>query len=331
MVDGLHASEIGGAGVLPYTGDETEVYAGDRYEYEKTFRFIKHGSVIEPGSIRIAGEFKSEAGSYDVVININGTAAGSFVGKSTDYTLDYIDIGLGAISEGVGSASMKMQCVYDPPLVSSFASPGPEPSDLAWDGYYLWNGDTGVGYIFKLKTDGTTVSSFASPSPAPTGAPTGLTWDGYYLWEAEDTVDYIIKLKTDGTTVSSFASPDMSPRGLAWDGYYLWNATSTGLDYIFKLKTDGTPVSSFIAPLDSPDGLTWDGYYLWEAESAGYIFKLKTDGTVISSFASPGTWARGLTWDGYYLWHSDSDADYIFKLNKSKRAYNRLFDVYLIV
>ncbi|RLJ09277.1 MAG: hypothetical protein DRP15_04055 [Candidatus Aenigmatarchaeota archaeon] len=31
-----------------------------------------------------------------------------------------------------------------------------------------------------------------------------------------------------------------------------------------------------------------------------------------------------------FVWNADNGG-YIFKLNKSKRAYNRLFDVYLIV
>lgn len=114
MVDGLHASEIG-APSLPYTGDETEVYTvGSVYESKKTFRFIKHGSVLDPGSMRIGCELKCTAGSYDMGIYINGTGAATIIGQSTDYEFRYIDIGLGTVAQGIGSVDMMLRCISSP-------------------------------------------------------------------------------------------------------------------------------------------------------------------------------------------------------------------------
>ena len=71
-------------------------------------------------------------------------------------------------------------------MVSSFDSPGEDPTGLAWDGQYLWNADAAwpEPMIYKLDpSDGHVVSNFSSPGKAPKG----LAWDGQYLWNADST------------------------------------------------------------------------------------------------------------------------------------------------
>jgi len=67
-------------------------------------------------------------------------------------------------------------------LISEFKAPGSEPSGLAWDGEYLWNGNTErapePGKIYKLDTNGNVISEF----DAPDSWPGGMEWIEGNLW-----------------------------------------------------------------------------------------------------------------------------------------------------
>jgi len=181
---------------------------------------------------------------------------------------------------------------------------------LTWDGTYLWLGSQDKSTIYKLKTDGTQVDSFA----APAGSPFGLTWDGCYLWDAEGNPAYIYQLKTDGTqTGNGFASPGPSPQGLAWDGTYLWHADSSAL-YIYQLNPDGTQAGGgFASPSSSPRGMGWDGTYLWNGDTnADYTYMLDTSGTQVGGFSTIDN-PKGEIWTGRYLWEACDGADYIYQ------------------
>jgi len=53
-------------------------------------------------------------------------------------------------------------------------------SDLAWDGHYFWvNDGSNIGFMCRLTTTGSIVSSFALPNDKPAN---GTEFDGQYLW-----------------------------------------------------------------------------------------------------------------------------------------------------
>jgi len=52
-------------------------------------------------------------------------------------------------------ACWSVSMVSDGTQVGGFASPGPDPRGISWDGTYLWNSDNTASYIYKLKKDGT--------------------------------------------------------------------------------------------------------------------------------------------------------------------------------
>jgi len=132
-------------------------------------------------------------------------------------------------------ACWSVSILPDGTQVGGFASPGPSPTGIEWDGTYLWCADNTADYIYQLKVDGSQVGGFASPGPDPQG----LAWDGAYLWHV-NRGNYIYQLKTDGTqTGNGFVPPGTDCFGCAWDGTYIWDADATA-DYVYQLKTDGT-------------------------------------------------------------------------------------------
>jgi len=197
-----------------------------------------------------------------------------------------------------------------PPAVSSFASPGPSPRGLAFDGANLWCSDAANDRIYKVTATGRVASSFASPSSNPTG----LAWDGTDLWNADSNTDRIYKLSTSGATLSSFAAPASNAAGLAWHGAGLWHS-DFGVDTIWKLGANGNILSSFAAPGTWHQDLAWDGQNLWLADAeALLIYKMAGSGNILDYYLAPGTYPTGLEWDGANLCLADANQDLIYKL-----------------
>ena len=75
-------------------------------------------------------------------------------------------------------------------IIKSFASPGPAPIGLAFDGKYLWHCDYNTDLIYQLDLDGVIIKSFASPGTDPLS----LALDGKYLWHCDLGTDLIYQL-----------------------------------------------------------------------------------------------------------------------------------------
>jgi hypothetical protein len=92
---------------------------------------------------------------------------------------------------------------------------------LAWDGSYLWCIDDLSNELIQFSPlDGTTISSFSSPAPNPSG----LAYDGQYLWVCDRGKDEIYLVDpSDGRVVMITNSPGPYPAGLCYDGNFLWN------------------------------------------------------------------------------------------------------------
>jgi len=205
-------------------------------------------------------------------------------------------------------------------VIRSFASPGPDPFALCWDGRTLWNCDPTANLIYQIDpVTGTVIRSFASPA----GDPRGLAWDGRALWNVDGVADLIYQIDpATGTVIRSFATPAGDPRGLAWDGRTLWHS-DTGTDLLYQIDPiTGTVIRSFASPDIVPVGLAWDGRSLWNCGGAGLrIYQIDpVTGTVIRSFPAPGINPRGLTWDGRTLWHTDTGTDLIYQLSVTPGA-----------
>jgi parallel beta-helix repeat protein len=158
-------------------------------------------------------------------------------------------------------------------VLVSFDSPGSLPSDLAWDGTYLWCTDDGWGKgysnkIFKLDNAGNVITSFDAPQNDSYSG--GLAWDGASLWYVRDyTAAYtgtfmdtielcneIYQLDTTGNVLSHFTAPSPGSSGLTWDGAHLWVADAWD-DLIYQLNTTGKVLESIGSPGSSPIGQAW--------------------------------------------------------------------------
>lgn len=78
-------------------------------------------------------------------------------------------------------------------IIKDFASPGPTPRDMAWDGKTLWACDPNPNLIYQIDPiTGAVIRNFASPD----NLPAGLTWDGRTLWASTDNLNRIYQLET---------------------------------------------------------------------------------------------------------------------------------------
>jgi len=200
-------------------------------------------------------------------------------------------------------------------ILASFATPGPAPTGLAYDGESLWLADRLTDTLYAIDPESGAVRR---ELPAPGFMLRGLTWDGEYLWCVDGEENRIIKLDVNsGLTLQSLESPTARPQGLAWDGANLWLADA-GEDVLCQISPDdGTVIERFAAPLGNPTGLTWWQGYLWCADRrADKIFLVdpRHRGEVVFGFETPGLHANGLTCDGKRLWNVDYQDDAIFQL-----------------
>lgn len=96
--------------IKPYAGDDSEVFeTSNIFVSKKTLRFIKHSNIYTPGSLILAVELKTTAGSYNLGVFINN---GSFIdikGIDTNYTLKSTTMGLGAYSEGIHTLDFRLR------------------------------------------------------------------------------------------------------------------------------------------------------------------------------------------------------------------------------
>lgn len=202
--------------------------------------------------------------------------------------------------------------------VSSFNSPGSDPTGLTWDGSAYWNADADTDMIYRLNTSGDVLTSFDSPL----GDPEGLAWDGTYLWVAEggnwaqgppggSMADTVYKLDTAGNIIDNFTIPVDGVKGLTWDGSHLW-AADWDTDKIYKLDRYGNVISSFNSPSDGVSGLAWDGTYLWYSDPWEKTYKLDVNGNVIDSFSGG---YNSLAWHGGYLGGSEWSLEKIYKIS----------------
>lgn len=199
-------------------------------------------------------------------------------------------------------------------ILSTFTTPGPCPTGLAFDGRFLWLADSYTDMIYKIDSkSGEVVKSFSSPGYHPEG----LAWDGTFLWHVDEGEKsmYLLDPET-GDALLTLESNSSNPRDLAWDGEYVWIADHKK-DLIIKVSpVDGMMVQNFPSPAREPAGLAFDGKYLWvtdRGEDRIYLVNPE-DGVCLSSFRAYGPFAYGLAWGNKSLWNVDYENDEIYQI-----------------
>jgi hypothetical protein len=124
-----------------------------------------------------------------------------------------------------------------------------EPTGLAWDGSYLWQGTAGsANNLFRLdQATGAVLGTFTV-----SGGVQGVAWDGRDLWVSTVSsggVTYIYRYDRSGTMIDKFAAPAQLKHlgDLESDGTNLW-AVDSQSDALYKLATPAGQVASPAVP-----------------------------------------------------------------------------------
>lgn len=161
---------------------------------------------------------------------------------------------------------------------------GSAPTDIAFDGTYMWTANAGFGNegVSKIRvSDGQVMATYPLTANS---SPQAITFDGIDMWTANANANSVSRI-TSGGTVTDFPLPAGSrPVGLALDqpgysasgpmdtGLYLWTANS-GNDTISKIEVDSGSVVATYPVGYGPQALAFDGTYLWVVQAALIVFQ----------------------------------------------------------
>jgi hypothetical protein len=143
---------------------------------------------------------------------------------------------------------------------TSFATPYPQPTNLTYDGQYLWACDWMGQSVYKHKINGELglVRIFYFPGKHFAG----LAWIRGNLWTADPWERKINRHNSDDnlTILASYDAPGSAPSGLAGDGTVLWSCdAAAGMIYRHRLDEKLTVEAAVPSPGPSPAGLYFDG------------------------------------------------------------------------
>ncbi|MDX6612703.1 MAG: hypothetical protein QOD75_1889 [Blastocatellia bacterium] len=197
------------------------------------------------------------------------------------------------------------------------------PLALAYDGTYIWVGHTD-NVTRLLAADGSDQGCFQVGS-----LPQALVYDGTYIWAAVGGVApgvAVRLLATDGSNQGTFAVGKY-PQAIAYDGTYIWVANLEDNTVTRLLATDGSSRGTFPTG-NSPCALVSDGTYVWVAnQSDNTLTRLLTvDGSNHGTFAV-GKYPDGLVTDGTYIWVSNEDDNTVTRLLATDGSFQGTFQV----
>ncbi|MBN1385256.1 MAG: response regulator [Elusimicrobia bacterium] len=217
---------------------------------------------------------------------------------------------------------------------ASYSSPSMNPSEIMWDGKYLWSCDWYNQKIFKHNMDNSL--SIVKTYQFHDIHPIAVCLAGDYIWSCDVCTGkiYVHKLNENLPLVASYKSPSVAPSGLAWDGKNLWSCDADS-DKIYKHKIDNklSVIDVYASPSTNPSGLAWDGKNLWSCDSdSNKIYKHKMDATLsvgswysLSVYSSKKSKLTGLTLDDNYIWTVDEANKKIHRHSLFKMKISKIF------
>jgi hypothetical protein len=152
--------------------------------------------------------------------------------------------------------------------VATYSVPYSQPSNITFDGQYLWVCDWYGQAIYKhdpksgLKL--LRIFNFQGKHF------TALTWANGYLWTADAWDGKIYKHNTDDnlTIIATYPAPGKAISGLAFDGKFMWSCdAAAGMIYKHLMDENLTVDDVFESPGANPAGLFFDGVSLWSVDS----------------------------------------------------------------
>jgi len=245
------------------------------------------------------------------------------------HTAPLLALGLVLVAAAVGyfGRTMEIPALHIPGFTrtTSFSTPYPQPTNLTYDGQYLWACDWMGQSIYKHKINGELglVRIFYFPGKHFSA----LAWVKGNLWTVDPWEKKIYRHNSDEalTILSSYDAPGGAPSGLAGDGTVLWSCdASTGRIYRHKIDDKLSVEATFKSPGPNPSGLFYDGQSLWSADGQTnriYRHVLDDQLSVAETFLPSGYEQKGYNISGIarnskVFWVCSEKAGKIFQYSK---------------
>ncbi len=201
-------------------------------------------------------------------------------------------------------------------------SVGNGPSDITFDGSYLWVANAQDGSISKIRPrDGVVEDTFSVGTNA-----FGVAYDGSHVWVAANNDGAIHKVRpSDGAIVATISTPGQ-PRFLAFDGTYLW-ASNHGLGTVMKIRAADAVLLDSYSTGGAPTQIEFDGTYLWVSNvfQASVARIRASDGAVDT--IDVGQFPTGIAFDGSHVWVALGGESSVVKIDPATAAIEQTYSV----
>lgn len=189
---------------------------------------------------------------------------------------------------------------------------GTKPSDVIYDGNYIWITDETDNKIRKINpVSGELVTGCDDVSVG--SKPVSAVFDGTYVWVANYGNDTVSKISASNCSkIGDYLSVGDGPSKLVYDGQYAWvlNNGSKSITVLNPANYQGVQYVNLIG--NNPQDIVFDGTYLWVTNSndntvskllpAEDPFSQPTPQPVKLGDYSTGTNPQDIVFDGTYLW-----------------------------
>ncbi|MBN1620973.1 MAG: hypothetical protein JW871_00090 [Endomicrobiales bacterium] len=186
--------------------------------------------------------------------------------------------------------------------ISSYDVVYSKPTNIAFDGEYIWICDWFGQSIYKHKPGKKLelVKIFHFPEKHITT----ISWINGYLWSADPWNKKIYKHNLDEnlTILDSYPISGISPSAICGYNNKLWSCdASKGEIYLHDIEKDLKITATYKSPGTSPSGLFFDGEKLWSLDShENRIYRHNMDGdlTVEHAYLPPNYEQKGFNLSG---------------------------------
>ncbi|MHA1278149.1 MAG: hypothetical protein ACTSQ8_13250 [Candidatus Helarchaeota archaeon] len=261
-----------------------------------------------------------DTSEYQLEAKILGDLEGTISLPVSPLGITYLDGVLWMVSR-IGKNLYKVNPVTGTEI--AHYSLGFEPVGLTTDGTSLYisveETSTVNGTIFKVKTDGTIISSIEVPITSQYMS--GLAWDGSYLWAAQEVPNALLRINPKtGTVLDNFTIAE-DPSGICYYDGLIWGVIWNENKIYAYDPTDGRIREVFNNPGASVGeyGITYNGTHFLHASWNSielYALDIPTAaGEVWNVYDTPILTIDGIDWNGTHYFTVDSQYDKLYVLH----------------
>lgn len=175
----------------------------------------------------------------------------------------------------------------------------------AFDGDFVWVGQTGVGAGHVLKIDPRTNQVVQTITGPAVPNPNELLFDGTAIWAFSGGVAGRIDAASGAVTGPiTIGDGTRAVTGAAFDGTSIWVSLAGLTGTALRLSPTTGAVQMSVATGSNPNDIAFDGTHLWTANTnANSLSKIvPSTGSVTTTASSLASSPYDLAFDGQYLW-----------------------------